>query len=226
MVCPKCREHAQVLEQVARKTTKCQHCGALLRVRKLRIFFSSDELPEAVAVRTRLQAGLSGKEAAKFFEKLVEGGPARVPAFDSEKLDNPIMLPVERAKKAEGDSLKISAREILFELLETDPGMDAEKLEVAALGRGVDLEKFEKLVRLPAERAKKADESGRGGPKKNAKQILFELLEASGGKMDAGKLEAAALERGLGPEMFENTLKDLQAAREIYSPSKGVIKIV
>lgn len=224
MVCPKCREHAQVLEQVARKTTKCQHCGALLRVRKLRIFFSSDELPEAVAVRTRLQAGLSGKEAANFFEKLVEGGLARVPAFDSEKLDNPIMLPVARAKKAEGGSLKKSAREILFELLETDPGMDTEKLEVAALERGVDLEKFEKLVRLPAEMAKKADE--RGSPKKNAKQILFELLEASGGKMDAGKLEAAALERGLGPEMFENTLKDLQAAREIYSPSKGVIKIV
>ncbi|MDD2440128.1 MAG: hypothetical protein PHD41_08010 [Methanosarcinaceae archaeon] len=163
MVCPKCREHAQVLEQSAQKTTRCQHCGALLRVRKLRVFFASDELSEAITARTRLQAKFSGQASAEFFEKLIK--EPKTPVFTSKKLEKPIHLQVEKAKKS-------------------------------------------------------------ASPKKSPQEILFELLEASGGKKELKALEEAALERGLSLEMFEKVLQGLLATGELYSPSKGFIKRV
>ncbi|WP_269850429.1 DUF5817 domain-containing protein [Methanosarcina horonobensis] len=65
IVCPKCRQHAQITE-TGKKTLRCQHCGALLQARKLRIFGSFEEVPEAVNFRTRLQAELSGKGKETF----------------------------------------------------------------------------------------------------------------------------------------------------------------
>ena len=34
IVCPKCRQHAQIIE-TGKKTLKCQHCGAILQTRRL-----------------------------------------------------------------------------------------------------------------------------------------------------------------------------------------------
>ena len=65
VVCPKCRQHAQITE-TGKKNLRCQHCGALLQARKLRIFGSFEELSEAVDFRTRLQAELSGNGKETF----------------------------------------------------------------------------------------------------------------------------------------------------------------
>ncbi|AKB84232.1 DUF5817 domain-containing protein [Methanococcoides methylutens] len=61
IVCPKCRKSAQLIEQKGAKTTRCQRCGATLQTRKLRVFHTTDNLEEAIAVRTRLQAEVLGK---------------------------------------------------------------------------------------------------------------------------------------------------------------------
>lgn len=161
-ICPKCRIHAQILEQSIKKTTHCQHCGSLLRVRKLRIFFSSDELSEAVSARTYLQTELSGKDALQFLKNLSEN--PETPVFPSQKTGNPVRLPQDKVKKA-------------------------------------------------------------NSPKKSHVAILFELLEARGGRMEVGELKAAALEKGLGSEKFEQVLGNLLKAGELYSPSNGIIKI-
>lgn len=55
-VCPKCREHAQIIEMKGSKMTKCQNCTASLHVRKLRMLYVSDGLEEAVSARTLLQS--------------------------------------------------------------------------------------------------------------------------------------------------------------------------
>ncbi|WP_135603841.1 DUF5817 domain-containing protein [Methanococcoides sp. NM1] len=62
IVCPKCRRSAQLIEQKGAKTTKCQRCGATLQTRKLRIFHTTDILEDAIAVRTKLQAKILGRE--------------------------------------------------------------------------------------------------------------------------------------------------------------------
>jgi ribosomal protein S27E len=65
IVCPKCREHVQIIG-TGKKTLKCQKCGSLLQAKKLRVFYSSEELEDAVAFRTRLQAEISGKGKETF----------------------------------------------------------------------------------------------------------------------------------------------------------------
>ncbi len=56
IICTRCRQHAQIIQVGCSKTTRCQRCNANLVTRKLRVFFSSEELEEAISVRTQIQA--------------------------------------------------------------------------------------------------------------------------------------------------------------------------
>lgn len=60
IICTKCRQHAQIIEVGSSKTTRCQRCNASLNTRKLRVFYSSDDLDETISVRTQIQAQLLG----------------------------------------------------------------------------------------------------------------------------------------------------------------------
>ncbi|MEA1984313.1 MAG: hypothetical protein U9N13_01515 [Euryarchaeota archaeon] len=62
IVCPRCRKHAQIIENTGMKTMRCQRCGSNLQVRKLRVLHTSDHLDEAVAARTELQARILGSD--------------------------------------------------------------------------------------------------------------------------------------------------------------------
>jgi hypothetical protein len=162
-VCPKCRQHAQITE-TGKKTLRCQHCGALLQTRKLRIFHSSEELEDAVLFRTRLQAEISGKGNETF-------------------------------------SLTSASKEPEHQTSET--------------------ESLEKIFKLPGK-----DPSSNLSTKKDSKAILFEILKATGGKIDKEELQQKVLEKGITQDRFESLLKNLLETGELYSPQPGVIKII
>ncbi|WP_440952918.1 DUF5817 domain-containing protein [Methanococcoides sp. FTZ1] len=84
IVCPKCRKSAQIIEQKCAKTTGCQRCGATLQTRKLRIFHTTENLEEAIAVRTRLQAEVSERECDTMKES-GSHGPDPFTTFTSAK---------------------------------------------------------------------------------------------------------------------------------------------
>lgn len=176
MVCPKCREHAQIIE-TGKKTVSCQNCGARLQARKLRVFYSSDELEKAVASRTHLQAEISGKRESPF--------------TDTESLS-----------LTEGISFT---------------GSFSKENGASGFGKGSE-RKFP--VKAAGKPARPLPE------KKDPRKIILETLEAAGGEMEAGKLREKVLEKGLNPEKFEKILKTLQETGEVYSPTKGKIKIV
>jgi len=143
-VCPKCRQHAQITE-TGKKTLKCQHCGTLLQTRKLRIFYSSEELEEAVLFRTRLQAEISGKESETF--------SPRSPSKDSEHSDFETETPVKVFKlpeKSPSSNLppKKDPKSILLEILKTAGGkIEKEELRQKVLEKGITQEKFETTLK-------------------------------------------------------------------------------
>lgn len=65
IVCPKCRQSAQLVEENGAKTTRCQRCGSTLNIRKLNKFNTSESVEEARAVRTKLQMQLSSQRDTK-----------------------------------------------------------------------------------------------------------------------------------------------------------------
>lgn len=143
VVCPKCRQHAQITE-IGKKTLRCQHCGALLKARKLRIFGSFEELQEAVDFRTQLQAKLSGKGKETFFLK-----PSPQKVENSSSGDQ-----AGRKKFQPGygtSSGKISSRKgqksILKEILMASGGkIGIEEFREEAVEKGVSREKFDTIL--------------------------------------------------------------------------------
>lgn len=138
VICPKCRVHAQILEGVSTKSTRCQHCGARLSLRKLRVFYSSDRLSEAVAARTRLQAELSGA-GPEIFPELSSKKSA---ALNPEKEEKSVPL----RKTASSCQIKNDPKSIILQVLGSTGGMELEALKVSALERGVSPERFEKVL--------------------------------------------------------------------------------
>ena len=65
VICTRCRGHAQIIETGSSKTTRCQRCNATLMTRKLRVFFSSEDLEEAISVRTQIQAKIADDNPEK-----------------------------------------------------------------------------------------------------------------------------------------------------------------
>lgn len=143
-MCPKCRQHAQITE-TGKKTLKCQHCGALLQTRKLKVFHSSEELEDAVLFRTRLQAEISGKGEETF--SITSTSP------DSEHHDSETEPPVKSFKlpeKTPSSSLppRKDPKSTLFEIMKTAGGkIEKEELRQKALERGITKEKFETILK-------------------------------------------------------------------------------
>ena len=124
IACPKCRIHAQIIEYGA-ATVKCQNCGATLKIKKIRIFYSSDILEEAILVRTQLQAQMHGQGVE--FENMPE-----IEFVD----DRPS---VTKPKK--------NAQKIILDILRSAEGaLEIETLKTCALDNDVDVEKFEKIL--------------------------------------------------------------------------------
>jgi DNA replicative helicase MCM subunit Mcm2 (Cdc46/Mcm family) len=145
IVCPRCRQHAQITE-LGKKTLRCQHCGALLQARKLRVLGSFEELPEAVDFRTRLQAEISGKGTETFSLNTFQKETGR-----SGSEDKPIQKTPELSV-SEVSSGSVSAgknhKSIMTEILEASGGkMKIEEFREKALEKGIVEEKFETTLK-------------------------------------------------------------------------------
>lgn len=162
IACPKCRGHAQIIEYDTARTTKCQNCSAVLKIRKLRIFCTSDSLDEAISARTSLQA--------KMHDKTREPG-----------------------------------------------NISANNVHVFSNGKG-------EQISIP--NTGLADKRKRNRPKRDARKIVVDLLQSSGGGMDIKTLKVQAMEQDVAAEKLEIVLDNLLQTGEIYSPETGYIRIV
>jgi hypothetical protein len=145
IVCPGCRQHAQITEP-GKKTLRCQHCGSLLKVQKLRVLGSFEELSEAVDFRTRLQAEISGKGKETFFLKTF---PEEKGSSGSE--DKPVQKTPEfsvSAVSSGGESARKGRKSIMTEILKASGGkMRIEEFREKALEKGIAEEKFETILK-------------------------------------------------------------------------------
>ena len=124
IACPKCRVHAQIIEY-GTVTTKCQNCGAALKIKKLRVFYSSDILEEAISARTQLQAQMHGQS--------VDFGNMPEMEFVDDRPS------ITKPKK--------NAQKIVLELLRSaDDALEIEILKMQALDNDVDAERFDKIL--------------------------------------------------------------------------------
>jgi DNA replicative helicase MCM subunit Mcm2 (Cdc46/Mcm family) len=145
IVCPRCRQHSQITE-MGKKTLKCQNCGALLQTRKLRIFGSFEELPEAVGFRTRLQAELSGKGKETFSLKTF---PEETDSLSSEdKLTQKTAQFSGSESSPEGLSVKKDQKSIMIKILKASDGKTRiEEFREKTLEKGISEEKFETILK-------------------------------------------------------------------------------
>jgi DNA replicative helicase MCM subunit Mcm2 (Cdc46/Mcm family) len=162
IICTKCREHAQIIEVGSSKTTRCQRCNASLNVRKLRVFFSSDDIEEAISVRTQIQAQLSGTGT-------------------------------------QGKSLDAFAED--FQKHQT-------------FGNEIDEKTACFIDNRKPQKKKKADE------------LIISILVENNNRMNLNELKEKALKMDVGEEQFDDIIKKLLMAGELYSPSKDLIRIV
>ncbi len=143
-MCPKCRQHAQIIE-TGKKTLKCQHCGVLLQTRKLRVFHFSEDLEDAVLFRTRLQAEISGKGN----ETSSLASPSRESEPSISKNENPVKkLKLPEKNLSSSPPAKKDPKLTLLEILNTTDGkIEKEELRQKALEKGITQEKFETILK-------------------------------------------------------------------------------
>jgi len=145
IVCPRCRQHAQITEP-GKKTLRCQHCGALLQVRKLRVLGSFEELPEAVDFRTRLQAEISGKGKETFSLNIFQEENGSSGSEDKTVQETPEFSVSEISSG--GRSASKDRKSIMTEILEASGGkMKIEEFREKALEKGIVEEKFETTLK-------------------------------------------------------------------------------
>jgi hypothetical protein len=144
IVCPKCRQHAQIIE-TGKKTLKCQNCGALLQTRKLRVFHFSEDLEDSVLFRTRLQAEISGKGSEDF--------SVNFPSTESEPLIPEVKTPIKELEFPEKNNSSFlpatkDPKLILLKILKTTGGkIEKEELQQKAFEKGITQEKFETILK-------------------------------------------------------------------------------
>jgi hypothetical protein len=144
IVCPKCRQHAQIIE-TGKNTLRCQRCGTILEARRLRIFYSSEELADVVAFRTRLQAEISGKGSETFSLKTSEEGDELSKSRNKDTGDLPQPT---RERVSENPPPKKDRKSIFLELLEAAGGeMQIEEFQQKALEKGISPEKFDLILK-------------------------------------------------------------------------------
>lgn len=144
IVCPKCRQHAQIIE-TGKKNLRCQRCGAILGARRLRILYSSEELADAAAFRTSLQAEISGKGSETFSPKTSSEGYELLKIRNDDTENRP-----EPTRKRVSENLppKKDQKSIFLELLGAAGGeMGIGKLQQKALEKGISPEKFDLVLK-------------------------------------------------------------------------------
>lgn len=143
-MCPKCRQHAQITE-TGKKTLKCQHCGALLQTRKLRVFHSSEDLEDAVLFRTRLQAEISGKG----YETFSLTSPSREsdrPDSEPKTLEKVLNRPEKNPSR--NLPTKKDSKSTLLEILKIAGGkIERKEFQQKALEKGITQDKFEAILK-------------------------------------------------------------------------------
>lgn len=128
IACPKCRVHSQIIEY-GTATTKCQNCGAALKINKLRIFHSSDILEEAISARTQLQARMHGK--------CVDNDMSKMGFVDDREI----------SKTKYKNRPKRNAQKTIIDILRSAGGaLEIEVLKMRALDHGIDADGFEKIL--------------------------------------------------------------------------------
>lgn len=143
IVCPRCREHAQILELGGAKKTRCQKCGASLEIRKLRLLYTSDSLEEAVSARTVLQARVHNLEEQMKTELAV------IPGIEDNRAslvpDEPEIDPAGFKDKRQPP--KRNPRQIILNLLRSNGGqLETGKLETLALEQGINEQQLETIL--------------------------------------------------------------------------------
>ncbi len=127
-----------------------------MKARKLRVFYSSDELEKAVSARTRLQAEISGKGESPFRGDLsLTEGISFTGSFSKENgasgfgTGSERKFPVKTAGKSSKPlPEKKDPRKIILETLEAAGGeMEAGKLREKVLEKSLNPEKFEKTLK-------------------------------------------------------------------------------
>ncbi|MBN1134143.1 MAG: hypothetical protein JXA38_04375 [Methanosarcinaceae archaeon] len=142
IACPKCRKHAQIIEYNTARTTTCQNCSAVLKTKKLRIFYVSNSLDEAISARTQLQAQMHDKTLK----------PGSIPESNVHVFSSGIgeQIPIPQfvlAYKRKKNNPKRDARKIILNLLKSSGGgMDIMTLKARAIEKDVDAEKLEKIL--------------------------------------------------------------------------------
>ena len=128
IACPKCRVHSQIIEY-GTATTKCQNCGAALKINKLRTLYASDVLEEAVSARTQLQARMHGK--------CIDDNPMGMGFVDDREISNTKYK--NRPKK--------NAQKTVIDIIRSAGGsLEIEILKTRALDHGIDDGRFEKIL--------------------------------------------------------------------------------
>ncbi|MGB9927410.1 MAG: DUF5817 domain-containing protein [Methanosarcina sp.] len=144
IVCPKCKQHVQITE-TGKKSLKCQRCGAVLQTLKLRVFYSSEELSDAVDYRARLQAEISGKGYETF--SLESTGKESEP--ENLKFSSKIAtsIPEKKDKASPSVSPKKDQKLIFLGIIKTSGGkIEVKELRQKALEKGIEAGKFEGIL--------------------------------------------------------------------------------
>lgn len=150
IICTKCRQHAQIIEVGSSKTTRCQRCNASLNTRKLRVFYSSDDLDETISVRTQIQAQLLGDGHATIRSKDELTGTENLKKQEWQTFGNDIdektacfidNRETQKKKKKKADELIISI------LVKNNNQMHIEDLKEEALKLDLDEEQFNVLLK-------------------------------------------------------------------------------
>ena len=143
IVCPRYREQAQIIEIGAARSTRCQRCNSKLDIRKLRLFFSSEELNEAVSVRTQIQARLHDSNTD--LEAVLQG-TGIINAFDLAQETEVSMA--DLADTREPVRRRRNPGHLILDILRTcDGGMEWDVLRSEVSEHGISEEVFEKTLK-------------------------------------------------------------------------------
>jgi hypothetical protein len=131
--------------EAGKNTMRCQRCGTTVQTRRLRILYSSEELADAVAFRTRLQAEISGEGSETFSLKASAEGH-ELSKFGNEDTEN--VPELTRKRVSENLSPKKNEKSVFLELLKAARGeMGIEEFQQKALEKGITQEKFDLILK-------------------------------------------------------------------------------
>ncbi len=138
IACPKCRVHSQIVEY-GTATTKCQNCGATLKINKLRILYTSDILEEAILARTQFQARMHGER--------VDTNLPEMGFVDERDMSKTKYKYKNKYENENENRPKRNAQKTIIDIIRSaDGALEIEVLKMRALDHGIDADRFEKIL--------------------------------------------------------------------------------